>query len=85
MGEELVLRPEDIGLAVKRLRIARGWSLQQLGDKVGFTSSHVFRLEKNERTWNIETVDRIFKALGVSMCLVVGAGEKSVWKTENGG
>jgi len=77
MGEELVLRPEDVGPAVKRLRIARGWSLQQLGDKVGFTSSHIFRLEKNERTWSVGTMDKMFKALGVSMCLVVGVRRES--------
>jgi len=52
------------GLIVKRLRIQRGWQIQQLAAAAGMNRVHIGVLERGGNSPNLESFIRISHALG---------------------
>ncbi len=50
-----------------KLRLARGYSQQQLASVVGTSQSHIAKMEAGTVRVYLETADRVAKALGVSI------------------
>jgi DNA-binding XRE family transcriptional regulator len=69
------VRPESkydltLGDFIALLRVARGYTQEQLATLLEVDQSHVARYERNDYTgYTIETVDRIFSALGVRLTI----------------
>lgn len=55
-----------IGAALKKLRLERGMSQEELAQKAGLKQSHVSRLEAGVHTPSDLTIQRLANALGVS-------------------
>ena len=52
---------------VKRLRLERGWSQEELADRAGKHRTFISQIERVVKTPTIDTVDAIAKALGVTI------------------
>ena len=50
---------ETIGDRLKKLRIEFGFTQKQLADYLGFKQSQIVKLEKNERTLKISSLDKL--------------------------
>ena len=62
----------DTGRLLIALRINRGWTQQQLADKLGVSRAQVSRDEKNEyHGISIERAQRILEAMDVNLLLTV--------------
>ncbi len=66
-----------LGLAIKELREARGWTQEELASNAGTTVGTISRVEaaKNAPAW--ATVMQIIDALGVSLTELARAVEKA--------
>lgn len=53
---------------IRELRKQRGLTQQQLASKLGISQVHLGRLETNARSMDLEQVEEISAALGVSPC-----------------
>lgn len=51
---------EDIGERIRRLRIARGWSQDQLARRAGVSRQHVYTVERGKITRMQETTLRSY-------------------------
>lgn len=59
-----------LGDLVSLLRVARGLSQAQLADSLGVEQSHIARYERDDYTgYTVDTLDRLFTALGVRFTL----------------
>lgn len=82
-----IIKDEALGRKVRELREARGWTRDQLGDRIGITGSTVGQIERGE----IEAppgprLERLARAFGISLrSLVSGTGLASMMRTEKGG
>lgn len=56
-----------VGEAIRRERLARGWTQAELADRVGVSSNHVARLERGETGATFYLMHRIGAALGVDL------------------
>ncbi len=65
MDDKLIL--ENIGKNVRKYRIQRGLSQQQLGDMVGFHPTYVGMIERAERKISILAAIKLAKALDVTL------------------
>lgn len=52
-------------LRIRELRLARGWSLEILADKVGTSPPHLSQVERGVKNLNNRLIERISRALGV--------------------
>lgn len=59
-------REGTFGERLKALRLAAGFTLEQLGELVGMAHQNVARLESGGRNPSWETVQKLADALGVS-------------------
>lgn len=57
---------EEIPGRVRDLRIARGWSLAELGERAGTTASQIMKLEKGQRRINLNWTARLAAAFEMS-------------------
>ncbi len=57
----------DLGLALRRLREARGWSQEQLAEHAGLNRSYVGEVERGAAIASIVTVEKLAAALDVSV------------------
>jgi len=55
-----------VGRNVKRIRLAKGLSQEQLAEKSGFSQQYISGLEKGQRNPTIISLYELSKALGVS-------------------
>jgi len=55
-----------VGQNVKRIRLAKGLTQEQLAEKTGFGQQYISGLEQGQRNPTIVTVHEIATALGVS-------------------
>ena len=55
-----------VGRNVKRIRLAKGLSQEQLAEKSGFSQQYISGLEKGQRNPTIISLYELAKALGVS-------------------
>ena len=57
----------SIGPTLKELRTSSNLTLKELAIKSGFDSSYISKIENGERSPTIESLEKICKALGVSL------------------
>lgn len=53
-----------IGLNVKKARLAKGLTQEELGEKSGLDSRHIGFIERGEINFTIKTICKIAKGLG---------------------
>ena len=59
--------------AVKRLREAAGYSIDQLADRTGLARSTLYRIENGDHTMALDTVITLSVGLGVSPAALLPA------------
>lgn len=69
-----IITSAEIGAAIRKRRKALGFSQEQLAEKVGVSYQQVQRYENGSSTLNVETVQRIARALGVPATIFFDAG-----------
>ena len=65
------------GAAVRRLRIVRGWSQEDLADRVGIDRTYMGGVERGERNLGLRNVGRIARALEVSPSVLLAEAERT--------
>ena len=55
------------GDKVKKLRKAKGWSQEELGDKAGLHRTYIGSIERNERNVSLINIEKIATALKASV------------------
>jgi transcriptional regulator with XRE-family HTH domain len=63
MSANRILR--RFGDKVKSLRLQKGWSQEELGNRAGLHRTYIGSIERYERNVSLLNVQRIAKALGV--------------------
>lgn len=61
------------GLAIRKLRLARGWTLAQLGEKAGVPLSTLSKVELGQTSLSYENLLRICRGLEIDMERLIGA------------
>jgi len=51
-----LLTPDRVGAELTRLRVARGWSQQQLADELGYTERYIGQLERGTKSPTLRTI-----------------------------
>lgn len=60
---------------VRAMRLARGWSLAKLAEEAGTTAPTIMKLEKSQRRLDLDWIERLAAAFGVSAAeLAFGGG-----------
>jgi transcriptional regulator with XRE-family HTH domain len=67
MQEQLQAVRERIGRNVRQLRIARGWTQEQLAERVGNTERHVGQVERGEVNVTIDILTTMAAHLSVDV------------------
>lgn len=67
---------KNIGARVKAVRLERGMTSIELGQKVGISQAQISRLESGKQGWRSITLQKTAKALGVSVAFLF-ANEKT--------
>lgn len=67
--------PDAIAARVRELRVARGWSQDQMANEAGLSKDAVSRIERGDRSPRLDTLQRIGAAVGVSLPKLVDFGE----------
>lgn len=67
--ESRILR--EFGHKVKKLRKAKGWSQEELGSRAKLHRTYIGSIERSERNISLLNIERIAKALGVSVEFLV--------------
>ena len=65
--------PLDFGAKLRKLRLARDWTQQDLADRAGLHMRAVVKLERSERGGHFASVVALADALGVSVLTFVPA------------
>ncbi len=61
------------GAKVRKLRQARGLSQEAFADVCGLHRTYVGAIERGERNVSLENIEKIAKALGISIASLFGA------------
>lgn len=73
------IRAYHIGEAIKQARKEKNMTQEELGELMGVKKSQVSRIE-NGQTFNLSTVARAFKAMGLRVNLEIEGGVKlALW------
>ncbi len=56
-----------LSMRLKQYREARGWTQEQLAEKVGFSRAYIARLEIGRHDPTLSTLERLAKALKVKV------------------
>ena len=65
-----------LGRRIRQLRIAKGWSQEQLAEESGLHTNYIGGIERGERNLSLINLDRLAKAFGISVSeLLKGLGE----------
>ena len=67
-----------VGRNLARLRVARGWSQEQLAEASGFSQQYLSGLERGHRNPTVVTLYEIAQALGVSHVELVRPDQSEV-------
>jgi len=62
-----MLRDTQLGSYLKQLREQRGWSVRQLGAKVGYSGSYISQMETGARRVTVERLWALVKTLDGNM------------------
>lgn len=70
-----------VGEAIKKARLQKNLTQEQLGEKVGVKRSQICKLENGRSSITLSTMSRVFKALGVqNATLDLGvSGKVALW------
>ncbi|HAH20933.1 MAG: hypothetical protein A2Y00_01175 [Omnitrophica WOR_2 bacterium GWF2_43_52] len=69
------------GQRLKRLRIQKGWSQEELGLRAGLHRTYVGSIERSERNISLLNIERIARALSIPVQLLVV--ERKLWGMES--
>lgn len=61
-----MMNPKEIGKNIRRYRIKRGWTQEQLAELADFSTGYVRQLEIGMKTLSLPALYRIAEALGTS-------------------
>jgi len=67
---------EELGKRIKRIRLQRKFSLQDLAEKTGFTKGYLSKVENSPKAPPVSTLAMVAKALNVSISEIFGEEEK---------
>jgi ribosome-binding protein aMBF1 (putative translation factor) len=67
--ERRILR--DLGTKVRKFRAEQGLSQEELGEKAGLHRTYIGSIERSERNVSLLNIQRIAKALGVSVVMLL--------------
>jgi transcriptional regulator with XRE-family HTH domain len=62
-----MLHRKVIGVNLRRIRTARGWSQERLSDKSFLDQDYVGRVERGQVNVSVDSLAKIAKALGVEI------------------
>jgi len=60
------------GAKVRKLRLARGLSQEAFADICGLHRTYIGAIERGERNVSLENIEKIAKALGISIAALFG-------------
>ncbi|HRD47949.1 MAG TPA: helix-turn-helix transcriptional regulator, partial [Caulobacter sp.] len=63
----------EAGLAIRKLRLAGGWTLAQLSERSGVPLSTLSKVELGQTSLSYENLLRICKGLEIDMARLIGA------------
>ncbi|MGI8586552.1 MAG: helix-turn-helix transcriptional regulator [Chloroflexia bacterium] len=75
LGHEQKLFLKRLGLRVRELRYARGWSQEELASQCGLHRTYVGAVERGERNISVLNLLRISSSLGVSVNELFPSGD----------
>ena len=75
------LNSHNVGEAIRNARLAQNLTQQELGERIGVQRAQISRLEKGRTPISLQTISRVFQALGVATAsLDLGiAGKIALW------
>lgn len=75
------LNAYHVGEAIRKARLARHLTQEQLGEKIGVQRAQISRLEKGKSIITLPTMSRVFRALGITSAILdLGAiGKVALW------
>lgn len=56
---------------IKAKRLELGWSQKQLAEKAGLCHNTIYNLEANKGAIKLETYEKVCKALGIKMSILL--------------
>lgn len=62
----------EIGKRIKNFRTRKGFTLEQLADRAGFTKGYLSRVEKSAKSPPVSTLVIISRALGINLSVLLG-------------
>lgn len=70
-----------VGEAIKKARLRQNLTQEELGERVGVKRSQICKLENGKSSITLSTMNRVFKALGITTAtLDLGiAGKVALW------
>ena len=57
---------EIVAIRVRQVRNARGWTQEDLSDKVGLSVRYIGQIERNQASPSVRVLGRLSQALGVA-------------------
>ena len=68
---------ETVGAEIRRVRLAKGWSLAKLAEEADLSPTFTGAIERGAKVPTVTTLFKISRALGVSTSLLLGPLEKT--------
>ena len=68
---ELAVESRVLGQRLRDMRLARGWTQEQVGKLIGVGKSRINRLEKGDGNITLNTLKRVFRAFEMNVSLKV--------------
>lgn len=73
--DRLCKSQQQLGVRIRELRLARGWSQEHLADTSDLSRAHIGRVESGRSDVQLLTLLRLAKGLGVPLhCVAKGIG-----------
>jgi len=67
---------QQLGSRLRTFRLIREYSIEELAHKAGLNPAHLGKIERGERNFTIQSLDRIVKALGISYAALFSFEDK---------
>ena len=69
-----------VGEAIKKERLKRNLTQEELGERIGVKRSQICKLESGKSSMTLSTMARVFQALGIAATLDLGTGGRiALW------
>ncbi len=66
-----------LGAQLRSFRILKGLNIEELSHKAGMSPSHLGKIERGERNFTVNSLDKIVKALDISYSQLFGFESES--------